>query len=241
MPAHGITCEDLESGNDDLEMLAQPAKRRRITGKSRPTLEVSGAMQEHEEPETRTETRTEARQSPFGEFVDQEVSEDFDEPILREEVGSSHERGTQPAPPPPAKKHAAASAKLKLIKRQADQTWQRHLNSSVRIAQLLGTAPIAIDKEAGEVGTARFKVHPSHVLMAVRSIVFCKACGYWASKKSQNLQKLCPKKPPHSDGAFKLTQMLNGLHPDPKIRVWTDGHDARVPSQPIFLDWNQEA
>ena len=61
MPAHGITCEDLESGNDDLEILAQPAKRRRITGKSRPTLAVSGAMQEHEEPERRTETRAKTR------------------------------------------------------------------------------------------------------------------------------------------------------------------------------------
>ena len=87
-------------------------------------------------------------------------------------------------------------------------------------------------------GPARFKVHPSHLTMAIRSIVFCKACGYWGAKKSQKLQKQCPGKPQHSDGAHKLRRMLNGLHPESSVREWPDGHDARVPSQSVSVEWS---
>ena len=88
------------------------------------------------------------------------------------------------------------------------------------------------------INEARFKVHSSHSTMAVRSIAHCKLCGYWASKKSQKLQEQCLRKPPHADGAHKLTRMLMGLHPDVKVSAWPDGHDARVPSQPVPIDWS---
>jgi len=158
----------------------------------------------------------------------------------REEAGSSSGQSIRPEPRPPTKpeKHAAASVKLKLGKAKADQSWQKHLSSSVRVAQLLGTAPKIMDEKVDEVGTPRFIVHPSHSTMAIRSIVHCKVCGYWASKKSQKLQEQCPKKPPHSDGAHKLKRMLQGLHPDARISTWPDGHDARIPSQPVPVDWS---
>ena len=184
---------------------------------------------------------------PFGEFADQDFLEADDSeshfeqsPASREETGKSSDHNTCPAPRPPAKpaKYAAASEKLKLVRTKADQSWQKHLSSSVRVAQLLGTAPKVMEENVEEVGTPRFKVHPTHSTMAVRSIVHCKVCGYWASKKSQKLQEQCPKKPPHSDGAHKLKRMLQGLHPDARISTWPDGHDARVPSQPVSVDWS---
>ena len=84
----------------------------------------------------------------------------------------------------------------------------------------------------------RFKLHPSHSKMAVRSIVHCKLCGYWAAKKSQKLREQCPKKPPHADGAHKLKRMRKGLHPDVKVSIWPDGHDARMLSHPVSVDWS---
>jgi hypothetical protein len=184
---------------------------------------------------------------PFGEFAEQDFLEADDSESHREQLQASHEEdgknsehGTCPTPRPPAKpaKYAAASEKLKLVRTKAEQSWQKHLSSSLRVAQLLGTAPRVMEDKVEEVGTPRFKVHPSHSTMAVRSIVHCKVCGYWASKKSQKLQEQCPKKPPHSDGAHKLKRLLQGLHPDARISTWPDGHDARIPSQPVPVDWS---
>ena len=42
----------------------------------------------------------------------------------------------------------------------------------------------------------------------------------------------------HADGAQKLRRMLKGLHPDVKVGIWPDGHDARVPSHPVSVDWS---
>ena len=74
--------------------------------------------------------------------------------------------------------------------------------------------------------------------MALRSIVFCRACGYWGAKKSQTLQLQCPGKPQHHDAAHKLKRMIKGLHPEPSISKWPDGHDARIPSMPVLVDWS---
>ena len=135
-------------------------------------------------------------------------------------------------------KHVISAAKLKQAKNNANETWKKHLGSSERLSQLMGTLPSMIDGSPSGVPQQRFKVHQSHATVALRSIVHCKLCGYWASKKSQKLQGECPRKPPHADGAHKLRRMLSGLHPDAKVKVWPDGHDARIPTQPIPIDWS---
>ena len=33
---------------------------------------------------------------------------------------------------------------------------------------------------------------------------------------------------------------MKGLHPEAKLRIWPEGHDARVPSIPVFLNWNSQ-
>ena len=98
-----------------------------------------------------------AQQDPFGEFLDQsfedvyeEPADDFEQPPLSQEVeNESSGSRRNPKPPPAARtaKHAAASAKLKLVKTQADQVWKEHLNSSMRVAQVLGRAPRLVDSE----------------------------------------------------------------------------------------------
>ena len=207
-----------------------------------------GKTTQRKSEEEATSSAKAARQGPFGEFCDQDFEEEIEGPMdnleqpstSHEEAGEERSGSEDPKPTKPKKpaKHDAASLKLKLVKAKAKLAWQDHLSSSVRVAQLMGTAPRMVDREVAGGGPARFKVHPSHVTMAIRSIVHCKACGYWASKKSQKLQEPCPRKPPHSDGAHKLKRMLKGLHPDAKVRAWPDGHDARVPSQPIAIDWS---
>ena len=213
-------------------------KRRRITGK---TTCNNGA-----EPQAEV-----VGHDPFGEFQDDHGGDDFDQmedgfshtPASQEAASSSSGSSKDPIPPPLGKpaKHNLASAKLKQAKFKADETWRQHLSSSSRIAQLLGPAshtPVILEEEGEDIGPARFKVHPSHRTMAIRSIVYCKACGYWASKKSQKLQEPCPTKPLHSDGAHKLRRMLTGLHPDAKVKEWPDGHDARVPALSVAIDWS---
>ena len=214
---------------------AEQRKRRRITGKS--TCSETG------EPPAKA-----ARHDPFGEFQDFGGVDDFDAPDESvghtppacEDANSSSGSSKDAAPPllnKPAK-HAIASAKLKQAKTKANEAWRQHLCSSSRVAQLMGSAPVILEDVGGDIGPARFKVHQSHLTMAIRSIVYCKACGYWGAKKSQKLQEQCPGKPQHSDGAHKLRRMTSGLHPESSIREWPDGHDARVPSQSVPVDWS---
>ena len=138
-----------------------------------------------------------------------------------------------------AKKQAAARAKLKGVKKIADAKWQEHIRSSTRIRQL-STHPDTREGSSNPGEPERFEVHESHRLMAVRSVVFCKTCGYWATKKSQKLKAECSLKPLHSDGSHKLRRMLRGLHPEAKLRTWPEGHDARVPHDPVPLHWNSQ-
>ena len=134
-----------------------------------------------------------------------------------------------------ADKHTIASTKLKEVKAKADATWQTHISSSARIAQL--TEPAVLEPGGQHNGPARFEVHPSHRTMALRSVVFCKSCGYWSSKKSQKLQIQCLLKPPHSDGVHKLKRMVNGMRPDRKVLMWPGGLDTRIKTSPVPIDW----
>ena len=183
---------------------------------------------------------------PFGEFAGEMLEE---EPLNLSEPpptsagtqgGSDNSGSSRPEDRPASSstKHAFSSAKLEQAKEHANETWKRHLGSSERLSQLMGTLPSMTDGSPSGAPQQRFKVHQSHATMALRSIVHCKLCGYWASKKSQKLQEECPRKPPHADGAHKLRRMLSGLHPDAKVKIWPDGHDARIPTQPIPVDWS---
>ena len=203
--------------------------RKRLAGKT--TLEVQSSGTPHD---------------PFGEFVDatlEDVPLDPNEPphiSVGMQGASSSSDSPKPDERPASRstKHAISSAKLNQAKNQANETWAKHLGSSERVSQLMGTLPSMTDGSPSEVPKQRFKVHQSHVTVALRSIVHCKLCGYWASKKSQKLQDECQRMPPHSDGAHKLRRMLGGLHPEVKVKIWPDGHDARIPSQPIPVDWS---
>ena len=128
--------------------------------------------------------------------------------------------------------------RLQQAKSSANEIWRKNSGSSERLSQLMGTLPSMSEGSSTAVPQQRFKVHSSHATVALRSIVHCKLCGYWASKKSQKLQDVCQRMPPHSDGAHKLRRMLGGLHPEVKVKIWPDGHDARIPSQPIPVDWS---
>jgi len=207
--------------------------RRRLTGKTpgSTTLEAQSSGISHD---------------PFGEFVEATLE---DEPLDPYEpppisVGMQGTSSSSDSPKPDERpatrstKHAISSAKLNQAKINADETWAKHLGSSERVSQLRGTLPSMTGGSPSEVPRQRFKVHQSHVTVALRSIVHCKLCGYWASKKSQKLQDACQRKPPHADGAHKLRRMLGGLHPEVKVKLWPDGHDARIPSQSIPVDWS---
>lgn len=185
------------------------------------------------------------RPNPSDEFLEGEPWEDLDDlgDLTSTATESARSRGsgsTEPTVPPLAKadKHVIASAKLKQVKNKANSVWREHLNSSARVSQLIGTVPEILDDSNRDNGPPRFKAHSTHRTMAIRSIVCCKLCGYWAAKKSQKLQQHCLRKPPHADGAYKSTRMLQGLHPEAKVNEWPDGHDARIPSLPILVDWN---
>ena len=143
---------------------------------------------------------------------------------------------TAPAPKrSKVEKPAIASTKLKEVKAKADATWQTHIGSSARVAQLI--EPTVLEAECQDIGQARFEVHASHKTMAIRSVVFCKLCVYWASNKSQKLQSKCLLEPPHSDGANKLKRMVRGIHPDRKVLMWPDGLDTRIATDPVPIDW----
>jgi len=186
---------------------------------------------------------------PFAEFVettgDQEEQpvepdhfDDFadDDTELDDQHNGSESGNTQGQIISTSAKHAISSAKLAKVKEQADQTWQSHIATSVRVSQMAGTVPTIIEDTA-EVQPQRFPIHNTHSPIAIRSIVACKQCGYWASKKSQRLQEICLGRPKHSDGAQKLRRMMKGLHPDAKVTSWPDGHDARIPTPPIAVAW----
>jgi hypothetical protein len=182
------------------------------------------------------------RYDPLAEHLDDQPVDDWEyEGGARShaaQVGDENPDETAPSGRPPnlREKHSIASAKLKEVKKAASAKWQEHIQTSTRVKQHLMEPDILDDPDSG--GPMRFTVHESHRLMALRSVVFCKACGYWAAKKSQKLRSQCIGKPAHADGAQKLRRLLKGLHPDSKLKQWPDGHDARVASQPVAIDWH---
>ena len=123
---------------------------------------------------------------------------------------------------------------MREVRKRADVKWREHIRSSVHLRHLL-TEPEVLDES---VGPERFKIHSTHRVMAIRSVVFCKACGHWAVKKTQKLQRPCNLKPQNEDVAQKLRRMTKGLHPDSRVVKWPEGHDARVPTKPVFIDWH---
>ena len=137
-----------------------------------------------------------------------------------------------------AANHLISSSKLKEVKAGADNVWRQHLEASTRVSQLVDTRPVILDTAAINPALKRFAVHPSHNTYSNRSIVFCWRCGYWGAMKTMKLQEQCPLKPMHSKGAHTLSRMRRGLHPEAKVKLWPDGHDARIPSQPVPVDWS---
>ena len=113
----------------------------------------------------------------------------------------------------------------------------QHIATSQRISQHAGTAPTIRDDKVPE-QPQRFPMHDTHSPVAIRSIVYCKQCGDWASNKTQRLQEECLGRPKHADGAHKLRRTSKGFHPDAKVLMWPDGHDARIPTPPVQVDWN---
>ena len=127
-----------------------------------------------------------ARHNPFGEFQEDGDCDDFEAleaSSPHEEVSGSSGSSKNSALPSIGRtaKHAIASAKLQQAKTRSDEAWEKHLCSSARVAQMLGSEPALLEEGEGTKGTARFTVHSSHLTMAMRSIVFCKACGYLGS------------------------------------------------------------
>ena len=220
-----------------------------LTAQQKRRIDENRRDAEQRRSRRRLTSKTTVPFDPFGEILDGDFIDDtsdrrntldiVEHPYPPEEP-SGNSSNTQPACKPTSKlaKHWISSARLQQVKSNANETWQRHLGNSARVLQLTGNMPNILECYSEEAPPPRFKIHPSHLTMAVRSIVHCKMCGYWAAKKSQNLRVACPGKPPHADGTHKLRRMLAGLHPDVKVKMWPDGHDARVPSRPISVDWS---
>ena len=96
---------------------------------------------------------------------------------------------------------------------------------------------VNLEDETEGLGKNEFlKIHPSHHKMMIHSIVFCKWCGYHASRKAQKLVEVCPKKPKQSNVAQQLRRMIKGKHPDSKQLVWPGGLSTDDPQRPISLD-----
>ena len=124
-----------------------------------------------------------------------------------------------------------STAKLKAAKLETSALWQEHLNRQ-HLGQ--GSTPTLVDQPPATGAFAR--IHSSHHRVGLRHIVFCKRCGYWMAKSALSLSRPCPGKPPHRGGEGKLSRMLRGLHPEPKVTVWPDGSDTRVASPLTDLD-----
>ena len=80
------------------------------------------------------------------------------------------------------------------------------------------------------------KIHPTHHKMMIRHIVFCKWCGYNASRKSQKLVEVCSTKPKHNNVAQQLRRMMKGKHPDSKQLSWSGGLTTAGTYRIISLD-----
>ena len=80
------------------------------------------------------------------------------------------------------------------------------------------------------------EVHPSHRKMLIRNIVFCNKCGYYGSRKAQQLIEPCRNEPQHSDGRAKLKRMLDGYHPDRNVKEWNGGLSTAMKVAVICLD-----
>ena len=94
----------------------------------------------------------------------------------------------------------------------------------------------AVNETEGLCTNEFLKIHPSHHKMMVHNIVFCKWCGYHASRKAQRLVEVCLKKPKHNNAAQQLRRMMKGKHPDSKQLVWPGGLSTIETHKPISLD-----
>ena len=79
------------------------------------------------------------------------------------------------------------------------------------------------------------KIHGSHHEMILETVVFCKECGYHASKKTQKLTEECPLMPVHNDAKCKLNRIMKGKHPDRNVLKLPDGQSTQDRILPINL------
>ena len=128
-----------------------------------------------------------------------------------------------------------ASKILRDEKEATRAQWAQHLSNSNLLPMRL---PQVETLEAGqEYSNDNDHIHTSHLRSMVRSIVFCRRCGYWASKKSQKLKEACLGAPANNFNKGTLKRLLNGFHPDcKKVTLWPDGAATSVPTPPIPLD-----
>ena len=130
--------------------------------------------------------------------------------------------------------HEEASLQLKRQKLEASVRWREHLAASSRSSSARG--PIVSDGPPANDEGSYNKIHPSHTRVCLKSIVFCKKCGYWMLSKPLSLRKPCPGMAMHRGAAGKLARMMRGLHPESSTTTWPDGSCARTPVPLRMLD-----
>ena len=178
---------------------------------------------------------------------DEPPLENFDEPDLPQ-VKKRRLTGKQ--------KYEQVKAHVKEIKENINDKWTKHSQaSSSRTVQkadggkgkdVFTSFEVVDEHRSPKISIASndatlnvtdvLKIHPTHHKMMIRHIVFCKWCGYNASRKSQKLVEVCPRKPKHNNVAQQLRRMMNGKHPDKKQLEWPGGLTTAGTYRIISLD-----
>ena len=200
-----------------------------------------------------------------GETLEEPDNLDQEGPPQADEDGEGEDPNHQPESPLVTKrrttarqKYAEAAEEHRENKRKIDEEWtQRGAASHLRANTFQTTIPkthydsnnliheVIDEKRGPKICTSpsllpqvpfASEVHPSHRKMLLRSIVFCKKCGYWSSKKTQKLSDPCLNEPQHSDGRAKLKRMTDGYHPDRKLKQWVDGLSTSIKIDVLCLD-----
>lgn len=72
---------------------------------------------------------------------------------------------------------------------------------------------------------ATHNIHVTHIVVAVRNILYCRRCGYWTQHICEKLRDPCPGAPSHSNNSSQLLRLNRGMYPRRKDRAdGTPGH-----------------
>lgn len=134
---------------------------------------------------------------------------------IRAELAAGRQRAEKRA----AENQSEARRLVKQHRFDTDALWNQHLSRQARQEPRLP----ALSEFGSRTAPAYEKLHSTHVLMRLKSIVFCRVCGYWMQERPQCLARACKGRPVRSDDKSRLKKPPNGRHLERKVECWPDG------------------